>query len=146
MNEHNNPRVLVLNEMRKHTALLERILAALGNGPAANAPAASDSDLDGAHGDPVVKAKDPRDWSGEPMRGRKFSECPPAYLDMVADRAEHFARKNAEAGDEKKAGYDRRDARRARGWAARLRSGWTAPVVDPDDGHGNHVTDEDVKW
>lgn len=91
------------------------------------APAGAPSvDLDGPHGDPEVKAKDPRDWTGEPMKGRRFSECPPVYLDLLADRYEYFA---TQEPDEKKRNYNRLDAARARGWAARKRSGWTSPVA-----------------
>ncbi len=89
--------------------------------------------LDGPHGDPVVKAKDPRDWAGEIQAGKRLSECPPAYLDLLADRYDFFARKNADDGDERKAGYARTDAARCRGWAARLRAGWTAPAAPVED-------------
>lgn len=102
----------------------------VGQGPAP-ATMAPTVDLDGKWGDPVIKSKPPRDWVGPDMMGKRMSECPPAYLDMVADRCEYFARKNDEVGakDEKngkpKSDYDRRDAAKARAWAARLRSGWT---------------------
>ncbi len=125
-----DPRVLVLEEIRKQTALLERIAAALAGG----APATASSprvDIDSAHGNPLIKAKDPRDWSGPPMTGKRFSECPPEYLDLLAERLDYFAGKEPDA---KKANYNRLDAARARGWAARLRSGWTpAPVDAPID-------------
>lgn len=95
-------------------------------------PAASDADLDGPHGDPEVKAKDPRDWSGEPMKGRKFSECPPEYLDMIADRLDYFTSQLGDSDeDKKKRGYNVKDAARARGWASRLRAGWKAPAPAP---------------
>lgn len=81
-------------------------------------------DLDGKYGNPVIRAKDPRDWQGESMKGRRLSECPPEYLDLVAERCDYFASKES---DQKKQGYALLDAQRARGWAARLRSGWTAP-------------------
>ena len=123
----NDPRVLVLAEMRKQTALLERILAALGTA----APAANDAVCNGPHGDPVVKAKDPRDWTGPPMKGRKFSECPPEYLDLLADRYDYFATKDD--ADEKAVKYAKLDAARARAWAARLRVGWTGPERGSDD-------------
>jgi hypothetical protein len=84
-------------------------------------------DLDGPHGDPEVKAKDPRDWTGEPMKGRKFSECPADYLDMIAERFDYFAGKET---DEKKAKYNRLDAARARGWAQRIRGGYV-PAATP---------------
>jgi hypothetical protein len=99
-------------------------------GPSAPAPrqtVASDTDLDGQYGNPVVKAKSPRDWTGEPMLGRKFSECPPEYLELVAERLDYFAEqseaKNELASNGKpKAYYSRLDAARARGWAARIRN------------------------
>ena len=88
---------------------------------------ATDRDLDGDYGDPIVKAKSPRDWTGEPMLGRKFSECPPEYLELVAERLDYFAEqseaKNELASNGKpKAYYSRLDAARARGWAARIRN------------------------
>jgi hypothetical protein len=86
-------------------------------------------DLDGKYGDPTVRAKDPRDWAGESMIGRPFSECPPAYLDLVADRLDYF---NSSETDEKKRRYNDLDAARARGWAKRLRSGWKAPLTNDE--------------
>ncbi len=126
----NDPRVLVLEEMRKQTALLERIAAAVSCGAPAT-PSAPRVDLDGPHGNPTIAAKDPRDWSGPTMKGKRFSECPAEYLDLLAERLDYFAEKEPDA---KKANYNRLDAARARGWAARLRSGWTpAPVDAPID-------------
>jgi hypothetical protein len=92
---------------------------------------ASDVDLDGQYGDPEVKAKDPRDWSGDPMQGRRFSECPADYLELVAERKDYFVSQNAQSTDEekKKAKYDRLDAARARGWAKRIREGYTAKTT-----------------
>lgn len=91
----------------------------------ATRPSPPTVDLDGAHGDPVVKAKDPRDWTGPSMQGQRFSQCPPEYLDLLASRYDYFASKDgAEPKDIK---YATLDAARARGWAARLRAGWTAP-------------------
>jgi hypothetical protein len=110
---------------------LDRVTAAASKpGPIV----ASDHDLDGQYGDPVVKAKDPRDWTGEPMNGRKFSECPPEYLEMVAERKDYFVSQNPQATDEdkKKAKYDRLDAARARGWAKRIREGKHIPAKAPD--------------
>ena len=100
---------------------------------------ASDADLDGQYGNPEVKAKSPRDWTGESMQGRRFSECPAEYLDMVAARLDYFAETNAaseNADDRKKAGYNRKDAARARGWAARIRAGYVAPVAESGESFG----------
>lgn len=94
-------------------------------------------DLDSQHGDPVVKAKDPRDWAGDSMQARKFSECPPEYLDLLAARYDYFAEREADA---KKKKYNQLDAARARGWAARLRNGWTAPAMT------GAVDQDEVRW
>jgi hypothetical protein len=93
---------------------------------------ADDSDLDSKYGDPEVRAKDPRDRGGAPMKGLKFSECPAEYLELLADRFDYFAGKEPDA---KKANYNRKDAARARGWAARKRAGWvntaTGEITEP---------------
>jgi hypothetical protein len=93
-------------------------------------PAVQRIDLDGPHGNPTVKAKDPRDWTGEPMHGRTFSECPAAYLDLLADRLEYFASKE---DDPKKKRYNKLDAARARGWAERVRNGEVAAPAKTGD-------------
>lgn len=88
---------------------------------------ASDRDLDGKYGDPVIKFN-PRDWTGDSFNGSRFSECPPDFLDMVAETFDYFAQK-AEAANERTdkgkpvADYKQADAARARGWAKRLRDG-----------------------
>lgn len=95
------------------------------------------ADLDGKYGDPEIKAKDPRDWSGETMRGRRFSQCPAEYLDLIAARLDYFAGKAESDGTLTSSGkpvalFNRADAARARGWAARIRAGYVAqnaPVV-----------------
>jgi hypothetical protein len=131
-----DPRVLVLAEMRKQTALLERILTAVSASPSAqSAPAVS---LDGPHGDPIVKAKDPRDWTGEPMNGRTFSQCPAEYLDLLAERYDYFAERETDATKQR---YNRLDAARARGWAARVRNGYQAPVAAAPE-----VQDTEPQW
>ncbi len=94
--------------------------------------AAPEADLDGPHGDPEIRAKSPRDWTGESQQGKRFSQCPPEYLEMVADRLDYFAEQNAASDDpeaQKKANYNKKDAARARGWAARIRAGYV-PVND----------------
>lgn len=91
---------------------------------------ASDRDLDSPHGDPVIKAKSPRDWHGPSMEGKRFSECDPVYLDLLAARYDYFAQENETRNElatdgKPKAIYNKRDGARARGWAARIRAGWT---------------------
>lgn len=111
----------------KHLLALSesRMAKAATNGKAV----ASDRELDGQYGDPVIVAKDPKDWTGAQMAGKRLSECPPAYLDQLADRYDWFntTLDRAKPEDAKKIGYNTRDAARARGWAQRLRSGWKAP-------------------
>lgn len=96
---------------------------------------APDRDLDSQYGDPQVK-KQPRDWSGTNMVGKRYSQTSPEFLDMMADFLDWKAGKNDEdaedaskgaedrASAKKFAKYARTDAARARGWAARLRAGW----------------------
>lgn len=106
---------------------------------------ASAADLDSKYGDPEVKAKSPRDWTGETQQGKRFSQCPAEYLDMVADRLDYFAGREE---DPKKARYNRIDASRARGWAQRKRAGWTAPVDAggfPSD-NGAQVAEDDIAF
>jgi hypothetical protein len=91
--------------------------------------AASDKELDGKFGDPKIK-KDPSRWEGASYVGRRYSQTEPAYLDSLAGYLDWRANKNQEEGDPARAkfiAFDRRDARLARGWAARLRARGTSP-------------------
>jgi hypothetical protein len=148
-------------------SLLRQILAALQAGaitspsqPLASVTIADDRDLDSQWGDEEVRVS-PRDWTGEPMKGRRMSECSPAFLDMLADTLDYFARKNEAsnaltAAGKPKAVYDRKGAARARGWAARLRSGWQPPSFDasgpPIESYGGSFlpgttgTDDDIPF
>jgi hypothetical protein len=108
---------------------------------------ATDEDLDGKYGNPVVKFM-PRDWTGEDYKGRHMSELPAPLLDMVAKTYDYFAQR-AEDNNEmtntgKPAGpYKRLDAARARGWAKRVRDGkgqvFQAPVLPPQDTWGGET-------
>lgn len=118
-------------------ASLKQLLARASTGGGASGPVANDRDLDSQYGNPEVRMKDPRDWTGPTMRGRKFSECPPDYLDMIADRFDYFAAKADEAGEKLENGqpaskYKRVDAARARGWAKRIREGRHVQVSAPE--------------
>lgn len=115
----------------------QRTAKAVGNGGAA--PVASDRDLDGKYGDPIVKTKDPRDWVGETMKGRHYSECSPLYLDMLADRHDYFAitadkENKLAANGQPVSKYERLAAARARGWAARIRArpGGGSDISEPE--------------
>lgn len=107
----------------------------------ANVPksAADARDLDGPYGNPEVRFM-PRDWTGPSFKGRKFSECPPDMLDMLASALDYFADKDEAEGATTSKGkpsapFRRADAARARGWAARLRAGWAHPSVSASNGH-----------
>lgn len=87
-------------------------------------PPAPTVDLDGPRGDPKVRMI-PKTWKGDQsFKGGPFSACPPELLDMIAETLLYFASKGT---DPKKAGYDRLDAARAKGWAERKRAGWKPP-------------------
>lgn len=107
------------------------------------ASVATDRELDDPKfGDPEVKFM-PRDWTGPSFKGRRFSDCPPDLLDMLADTFDYFAGKNETSGElasngKPKAMYDRINASKAHGWAARIRSGWKP--AEPFAGQ------EEVKW
>jgi hypothetical protein len=132
-----DPREETLRLLRSIDATMRAMLLVMSE-KRNDAPAVNDSVCNGPHGDPVIKAKDPRDWSGPPMTGRKFSECPPEYLDMLADRYDYFATKDEDATKQR---YAKMDAARARGWAARLRAGWTAPTPAPQGGFSDEPAD-----
>ncbi len=104
-----------------------------------SAALASEREMSGPYADPEVKWQ-PRDWSGENCKGRLFSQCPPDFLEMLAESLDYFAGKSEEANEMTKTGkpvgpYKRLDARRARTYAKRIREGHTpqtAPAVtDP---------------
>lgn len=106
---------------------------------------ANDQELDSQYGDPVVR-KDPtaRYWTGASYGGCQLSECPPDYLDAFAkykDACAYVNEKEGKAEKQKYVEYDRRDAARARGWAARLRGGGWKPKTG--GGKGPPVSDED---
>ncbi len=129
-----DPRVETIRLLASMDVTLKAILLVLSE-KRNDAPAVNDRVCDGPHGDPVIKAKCPRDWTGEPMTGRRFSACPPEYLDLLADRYDYFAGKEEDATKRR---YNDLDANRARGWAARLRAGWTSPTPDA----GGFASDE----
>ncbi len=116
--------------------------ASAGGARAAAPPAsaggevASDADLDSARGNPEVRFV-PKRWSGADMKGRRYSECEPEFLDMLADALDWFAQRDDESGAVDKNGnpkskWGRLDASRARGWSRRIRG-------DRGDGMGAGV-------
>ena len=142
-------------------ALLQRLVAVAGSGARPQASAATtgtvapDRDLDGKYGNPIIKAKDPRDWTGPTMKGRRFSDCPADYLDLVAARLDYFADQAEAEGKlttngKPVAPYNRADAARARGWAKRIRSGVHTPGAvssgPPDEDWGPPPSDDDIPF
>lgn len=114
---------------------------------------ASDRDLDSPHGDPEVKFnKSPRDWAGANMKGRRFSECPPDYLDQLADLFDYLAEQAEEKNEvsptsgKPTAPYKRKDAARARGWASRIRSGRHTQRQEPAMASGWAPADAADTW
>jgi hypothetical protein len=107
---------------------------------------ASDAELDGNYGDPLIK-KDPRDWHGQSYVNKHFSDAPAEYLDMLASFCAWKAGKNEEDATDankpaterekakKYARYARGDAARARGWALRKRNGWEPRKPAEEDSH-----------
>lgn len=125
-------------------------------GGATNAPAqnvttgsvASDADLDGQYGNPVVKIDPKRGWDGESMRGRTYSDCPPEYLDALANFLD-WAAQNPQPGKENYASRNAKDAARARGWARRNAQRVEAPRADDNpfaSSGANPDADDDIPF
>lgn len=119
--------------LRSIDASLQHLVALMegGRGPVASSAGghaiASDRDLDGQYGDPEVR-KDPRDWKGVTMKGRRMSECPPDFLDLLAGFFDWAAgqadsKKETTSSGKPVGDFRRADAARARGWAKRIREG-----------------------
>jgi hypothetical protein len=88
---------------------------------------ASDRELDSQYGDPVVKFSI-RDWHGTSYVGKKYSECAPEFLEMLAERLSYSAAHPKEGAPEKYAEFDKKNAQRARSWARRIRRGVAPPT------------------
>lgn len=91
---------------------------------------ATDAELDGAYGDPVVKYPSKK-WTGPSFEGKRYSQCSPEFLEDHAKYQDWRARKATEEGNPDRAGYAAKDGRLARGWAARLRASPAPAHVDP---------------
>lgn len=131
-------------------AKIDRLLAHLGaNGTGAAGNSSSDniapvSDIHGQYGDVEIK-KDPPRWKGKPLAPIHASQCPPEYLEIVADLLD-FKADNPRPGKEQYAKYDRRNAARCRRWSIEIREGRVkqepmreddgGPPPFADDGYG----------
>lgn len=159
-----------LTLLRSMDKSLKQLVSLLGSSRSqGGASVASDADLDGQHGNPKVPFN-PRAWKGQSFRGQAMSACPAEFLDALAEAFDDLAGKadeNNETHNGKPvAPYKRRDAARARGWAARVRAGkvaapaaqasavpvvpasWGADVAE-DDGDpfaGAGVGAADIPW
>ena len=101
------------------------------------APAAAPPEIDLAApiNDPLVKlepTKGASKWTGESMKGRRFSECPSDYLDRLALMFDYFAAHPKE-GKENFADGERLNAARARAWAKHLRANGAPAAGDAGD-------------
>lgn len=99
---------------------------------------AQPADIDSQYGDPDIR-KDPtaKYWSGTSYQGKKMSECPADYLEALAKYKDACAVMSAKEGTPDKlkyAGYDRRDAKRARAWAERKRKSGADPFGQRPEG------------
>lgn len=125
--------------LERRIVTLEANARARGGTAAAAAPAVATSyQLDAQWGDPVVR-ENPRTWTGRSMVGNKFSECPPEYLDQLALRFDWLAKRDREENHVDAKGRPRapmrdKDAALARGWAARIRAGWSKMRQGQKDG------------
>ncbi len=107
-----------------------------GGSSTAEGRVATDAELDAKYGnEPIRRNPSGKYWSGASYEGKRLSACPPEYLDALAEYKDACVYMNEKSGDPSKAkyaGYDRRDASLARGWARRLRAGWNAPPAAED--------------
>lgn len=136
-----------LSLLRSIDASLKQILALRQT--SAPKGLASDRDLDGKYGNPIVKFQ-PRDWAGEDCKGRRMSDCPPAFLDVLAETFDYFAKKAEESGEltdrgKPVADYKKADAARARGWAKRIRDG-KVPAAASTGADGSEWDSGEVRW
>lgn len=121
-----------LGIIESRVALLERAqqggkaIASVSRPAPDTAAVASEADLDGPYGDPVVR-KDPPRWKGATHVGMAFSQCSAEYLENLASFFDWQAKMDEEQGrvtqtsKRPTAPYKRKDAAKARGWAARAR-------------------------
>jgi len=105
---------------------------------------ASDSDLDGQHGDPTLRfGLKEKYWSGQDFAGYRLSETSAEFLDAYAKYMDNYGGALENDPDEKKrktARYKFLDAARARGWAKRLRAGWQPQAVSQTHSNGSSGT------
>lgn len=133
--ESSPPGVSVAEELRRIEQKLDEVLKHMKAIPGATTEfvekTADDADLDGKYGNPEVRFT-LKGW--EDMVGRKFSECPSEFLEEYAKFLINLAKKNAKDPVKSKyAGWNAKDAARAKGWAFRNKGKDKGdPFEDPD--------------
>lgn len=101
-------------------------------GPGRSGQTSDDRDLDSQYGDPKV-FRDPWGWKGRTYKDEPFSRCPADFLEAIASDKDKYGEKLMREGDEIKAGYQFREAARARGWARRSSARGPAALPARDD-------------
>lgn len=142
-----NAKILsTLEEIQRDVATIKARMGSAPVGTGTGGGVASDADLDSERGNPTIK-KDPPKWSGDSFIGCRYSECSPEYLESLAGFLDWKADR-PQAGKEKYADYDRRDAARCRGWAARIRAGHVQAMPPANDygGGGATGTNDDIPF
>jgi hypothetical protein len=117
----------VIRLLQSIDSSLRTLVARLAQSPSGAGEIAPDRDLDGKYGDEEIRS-DPKRWDGARMKGRRMSECPPDYLDLLAEflewQAQQADKKNERTnGNRPVSEFRRQSAARARGWAMRIRAG-----------------------
>lgn len=121
-------------ELAWHRTLLQGIAAHLGMDPVLmRVDPASPEELDSEYGNPLID-RTPKDWSGEPVEGRRMADLQPATLRALARRHVqladwHDSKGNVDNKGRPRSYWSRKDASRAYGWALRLeQQGHRAPA------------------
>jgi hypothetical protein len=102
---------------------------------------ATDADLASPKGNPTVRFE-LRDWRGPEQKGKRFSDCDPAFLDQLAEYLQWSA-DNPKEGKKQYAAGNRADAKRARTWARRIRAETSAAKSPSPNVEGRDDEDED---
>ena len=89
-------------------------------------------DLATEWGDPAVKYV-PRGWDGPDFKGLRMSQTNPTFLRWLSNELGRGIEKKRAAGDDEKAGWDRKTQLRAIGWCEKLSNGAASKIgpVDP---------------
>ncbi len=127
-------------------AFIAALKGAIGGG-APNDGAATDRELDGPHGDPVIKYA-AKDWTGGPVVNKKLSATSIEYLEFLIDGNVDYARYLRSKGDAKSLKWLRRmqsddwKAPEPAAAPARPRNPWAKPEPEAADDVGATSEDE----